>query len=173
MSRTPSLDLAVIGNGALAALLDREGRMVWGCWPRLDGDPIFSALLDGDQEERGLFAIVPDESFTSEQTYLRNTAILRTTVTTRAGAFAVTDFAPLFPVAGRMHRPPMIVRRVEPLSGLCRVRVLLQTDARLWRAPAQTVQGSNHISFSSEGRLLPRHHRRAGLLCRSAAPASS
>ena len=50
MSRKPSLDLAVIGNGALAALVDAQGRMVWCCWPRLDGDPIFSALIDGDQD---------------------------------------------------------------------------------------------------------------------------
>ena len=83
MSRKPSLNLAVIGNGALAALVDSDGRMVWCCWPRLDGDPIFCALIDGAQEERGLFAFRPDESYTVEQSYERNTAILRTVVTTR------------------------------------------------------------------------------------------
>jgi len=151
LSRTPSLDLAVIGNGALAALIDREGRMVWGCWPRLDGDPIFCALIDGDQEERGQFSVVPDESFTTEQAYLRNTAVLRTTITTRSGAFTVTDFAPLFPVSGRMHRPPMIVRRVEPLTGLCRVRTLLRPLRDYGARAPNAVQGSNHVSYVSEG----------------------
>ena len=112
MSRKPSLNLAVIGNGALAALVDSDGRMVWCCWPRLDGDPIFCALIDGAQEERGLFAFRPDESYTVAQSYERNTAILRTVVTTASGSFAITDFAPLFPISGRMHRPPMIVRRI-------------------------------------------------------------
>ena len=32
-----SLQLAVIGNGNIAALLDRRGRIVWTCWPRIDG----------------------------------------------------------------------------------------------------------------------------------------
>ena len=40
-----SLDLAVIGNCQVSALIDREGRIVWACWPRPDADPIFCALL--------------------------------------------------------------------------------------------------------------------------------
>lgn len=151
MSRKPSLDLAVVGNGALAALVDREGRMVWCCWPRLDGDPIFCALIDGSQEERGLFAFRPDETYTAEQKYERNTAILRTVVTTPSGSYAVTDFAPLFPTAGRVHRPPMIVRRVEPLTGLCRIRAVLRPLRDYGGRTPNVVQGSNHISFVAEG----------------------
>src|SRR5215472_2029309 len=37
-----SLNLGVIGNCRTAALLDTRGRLVWWCFPRLDGDPIFS-----------------------------------------------------------------------------------------------------------------------------------
>ena len=36
------LDLAVIGNGRTAALVDPEARLVWWCYPRFDSDPIFS-----------------------------------------------------------------------------------------------------------------------------------
>jgi hypothetical protein len=36
------LDLAVIGNGRRAALVDPSSRIVWWCYPRFDGDPIFS-----------------------------------------------------------------------------------------------------------------------------------
>ena len=151
MSRKSSLDLAVIGNGALAALVDAEGRMVWCCWPRLDGDPIFSALIDGDQDERGLFSFAPDESYTTEQHYERNTAVLRTVVTTASGSFAVTDFAPLFPISGRVHRPPMIVRRIEPLSGLCRLRAVLRPLCDYGASTPSTVQGSNHISYVVDG----------------------
>ena len=151
MSSPSTLNLAVIGNGALASLIDDQGRMVWCCWPRLDGDPIFCALIDGDKRERGLFAIALDEPSTAVQSYERNTAILRTVVTTESGVFAVTDFAPLFPVSGRMHRPPMIIRRVEPLSGLPRVRAILRPMRDYGARKPTMLQGSNHISFVSEG----------------------
>ena len=42
-----TLDLFPIGNCAASALIDRAGRYVWACVPRVDGDPVFSALLSG------------------------------------------------------------------------------------------------------------------------------
>ena len=39
--RDHGLDLAVIGNGRTAALLDPEARLVWWCYPRFDSDPVF------------------------------------------------------------------------------------------------------------------------------------
>ncbi len=45
MTPRPDLNLAAIGNGAIASLIDRQGTHVWCCWPRLDGDPVFHALL--------------------------------------------------------------------------------------------------------------------------------
>ena len=53
MSAVPGadLDLGAIGNCQVAGLIDRLGRLVWGCLPRLDGDPAFSALLT--REARG------------------------------------------------------------------------------------------------------------------------
>ncbi len=49
-----SLDLGLIGNCSISALIDREARMVWCCLPRFDGDPIFHALL-------GHSAAAPDD----------------------------------------------------------------------------------------------------------------
>ena len=34
------LDLAVIGNGRTAALVDPTARLVWWCYPRFDRDPM-------------------------------------------------------------------------------------------------------------------------------------
>ena len=51
------LNLAVIGNSIVAALVDRRARIVWYCLPRFDGDPVFSSLLDGDKPYR--FAVEP------------------------------------------------------------------------------------------------------------------
>ena len=53
------LDLAVIGNGQTAALVDPTARIVWWCYPRFDSDPVFSRLLAGS-EEKGFSDVVLD-----------------------------------------------------------------------------------------------------------------
>nr|HET7859850.1 glycoside hydrolase family 15 protein [Caldimonas sp.] len=45
-SEPASLNLGLIGNCAIGALVDARGAIVWCCMPRFDGDPIFHALLD-------------------------------------------------------------------------------------------------------------------------------
>jgi GH15 family glucan-1,4-alpha-glucosidase len=103
-----TLDLAVVGNSNVAALIDRGGRIVWTSWPRIDGDPVFCALLDGEDPDSGFFSIDFDEEITAtEQSYDRNTAIVRTVRRSASGAsFVVTDFAPRFRQFGRMYRSP-------------------------------------------------------------------
>ena len=147
-----SLDLAVIGNSYIAALVDRQGRIVWTCWPRIDGDPVFCSLLDGRNPESGFFAVeFEEEGATTEQTYERNTAIVRTVHRLPNGAaFAVTDFAPRFRHFGRMFRPPMIVRRVEWIEGLCRIRARMRPRMDYGRLAPALVPGSNHIRYVSD-----------------------
>jgi GH15 family glucan-1,4-alpha-glucosidase len=147
-----TLDLAVIGNSNVAALIDRAGRIVWMSWPRIDGDPVFCALLDGEQPDSGYFSIeFTEETVATEQSYERNTAIVRTVVRSASGAaFAITDFAPRFRHFGRMHRPPMIIRRVERLEGLCRIRVCMRPRMNYGRLTPNRVLGSNHIRYVAE-----------------------
>ena len=71
------LDLAVIGNGRTAALVDPVGRYVWWCFPRFDGDPIFCRLLSGD-EEKGFSDVVLDNMVDYRSEYRRNTAVVAT-----------------------------------------------------------------------------------------------
>jgi len=54
-----SLDVALIGNCSITALIDKYGAIVWCCMPRFDGDPIFYALLDSAQglPQEGTLAI--------------------------------------------------------------------------------------------------------------------
>ncbi len=82
------LNLAVIGNSAIAALIDRRARIVWCCFPRFDGDPIFCSLLEvaDDPTGAGLFDIELTNLESAKQEYVRNTAILVTTLTDDAGA---------------------------------------------------------------------------------------
>jgi len=57
MSQT--LDLALIGNGSIGALVNRSAGIVWACLPRFDGDPAFCSLLRGSAaaDGNGAFAI--------------------------------------------------------------------------------------------------------------------
>ena len=40
-TRAQNLDLAPIGNSCAAALVDRNARIVWWCFPYFDSDPVF------------------------------------------------------------------------------------------------------------------------------------
>ncbi len=146
---TASLDLAVIGNSALAALIDRAGRHVWCCFPRLDGDPLFCALLDGREEpQAGFFEVALEGLAASTQRYVGNTAIVETILTDRDGAgLRIIDFAPRFRRAGRMFRPAMLMRRIEPLTGRPRVRVRLRPRFANGTQRPVTTMGSNHVRY--------------------------
>ena len=91
---TPNLDLFPIGNCSISALIDRRGRYVWACAPRVDGDPFFSALMDGDDPEHGFWDIQLEGFKRVDQAYVRNTPVLRTVLTAEDGsAVEVLDFA--------------------------------------------------------------------------------
>ena len=105
-----SLDLGVIGNCAIASLIDRKGRHVWHGIGRLDGDPVFNALLGGDDPQGGFMdVVVAGAKDIGRQRYLHNTAILETVIEGSSGTVRLVDFAPRFRRFGRMFRPPMLV----------------------------------------------------------------
>ena len=148
MIAPPSLDLAVIGNCAVAALIDSTGAMVWGCWPRFDADPIFCSLVDGDAPDGGFFSIEFAEGGTIERAWVRNTAIVRTIHRDASGAaFSVTDFAPRFRQFGRIFRPLMFVRIVEPLAGVPRIRVRVRPRGDDGRHAPEATMGSSHLRW--------------------------
>jgi GH15 family glucan-1,4-alpha-glucosidase len=151
---TTDLDLWPIGNCQVSALVDRRGRFVWGCVPRVDGDPAFSALLGGDEAETGYWAIELEGCVRTDQHYLRNTAILVTRhEDARGNAVEVTDFCPRFNRHGRVYRPTAFVRMVRPVAGSPRVRVALRV-ATAWGKPTETTMGSNHIRFLMQDQVL-------------------
>ncbi|MGC2051478.1 MAG: trehalase-like domain-containing protein, partial [Methylovirgula sp.] len=100
-----TLDLAVIGNCAIASLIDRKARHNWFCFPRLDDDPVFCALVDGNDPTHGFMDVVVRDAVESSQRYLPNTAVLETTITDRnGGQVRIIDFAPRFMRYGRSFR---------------------------------------------------------------------
>lgn len=53
LQRPAPPSMAIVGNSTIAALIDQKARILWGCWPRIDGDPLFSALVGGADPQRG------------------------------------------------------------------------------------------------------------------------
>jgi GH15 family glucan-1,4-alpha-glucosidase len=152
----PSLELGVIGNSMLSAIIDELGRIVWCCFPRLDGDPIFCSLLDGAGEDRaGFLDTEVEDQAGAEQSYLRNTAILATVLTDGHGQSArIVDFAPRFWQYGRIFRPRMLVRTIEPLTGACRVRIRIRPRFAYGATSPVVATGSNHLSYSAAGNAI-------------------
>ncbi len=146
-----TLDLAPIGNGAAAALIDRNGVFAWSCAPRFDGPPLFSALLSEtgpDESALGLWAVDLNARARCDQSYERNTAVLRSVLTARDGAqIEIIDFCPRFRQFGRTYRPFGFFRIVRPISGAPRVRIRLRPVEGWSGAPAGVSVGSNHIRY--------------------------
>jgi GH15 family glucan-1,4-alpha-glucosidase len=148
------LDLAVIGNGRTAALLEPASRLVWWCYPRLDGDPVFSRLLAGD-EEKGFCDVVLDGMVHFESDYERNTAVVSTILTDHQNATVrITDFAPRFRQFGRIFRPPQLIRIIEPVAGLPRITIRMRPTSEYGLPMNDRSFGSNHISFRGTGGVI-------------------
>jgi GH15 family glucan-1,4-alpha-glucosidase len=146
------LELFPIGNCAASALIDTQGRYVWACAPRVDGDPFFSSLLSGadpaDEDSRGLWSVEVENKAQVSQAYRRNTPILRTEITDAAGArLEIVDFCPRYRQFGRLYRPLAFVRLIRPLEGTPRIRIRLRPMVDYGAAPAGLTMGSNHIRY--------------------------
>ncbi|WP_277980905.1 glycoside hydrolase family 15 protein [Sphingomonas phyllosphaerae] len=141
-----NLDLWPIGNCQVSALVDRAGRFVWGCVPRVDGDPLFSALLGGEAPDSGYWGIEIEDSVSVEQEYIRNTPILVTRhVDSHGGAIEVIDFCPRFAREGRTYRPVGYARIIRPVAGSPRVRVKLRPTCGWGGGCREQIGGSNHL----------------------------
>lgn len=148
---TKSLNLWPIGNCQVSALIDDRAAFVWGCQPRVDGDPLFCSLLDPKGESklpRGEWRISLENQASCEQRYLGNTPILVTRLTDTKGDVAeVYDFCPRFFRTGRMYRPVAFIRIVRPIVGAPRVKIELNPSVDYGAADAERTSGTNHIRY--------------------------
>lgn len=147
------LDLWAIGNCQVSALIDREARMVWSCIPRVDGDPLFSSLLDDapydSGDAKGFWSIDLADCERIEQEYIRNTPILVTRKYSSDGsALEITDFCPRFRQRGRTYRPVAYCRIIRPLEGSPRIRMRLKPTHHYGQPAVPASFGSNHITFT-------------------------
>ncbi|MEO0471032.1 MAG: trehalase-like domain-containing protein, partial [Bacteroidota bacterium] len=141
-----SYDLGLIGNCAYLGLVDKQANVKWLCWPRFDSSFLFGSLLD--EEKGGEFSITPaDPDFTSEQYYLPNTCILVTEFSCADGKFKVVDFAPRFYQYERYYKPLMMARRIIPLEGTPRIKVVCEPRGEYGELEPELLFGSSHIRY--------------------------
>ena len=152
---TPSLELWPIGNCQVSGLVDTRGALVWGCVPRVDGDPVFCALMNGDRQDEGTWRFELEGQVAATQYYERNTPILVTRLEAEDGsAVEIRDFCPRFERSGRMYRPVAYVRIVRPVAGTPRMKVVLRPTRGYGAGLAETTNGTNHIRYLVGGQAM-------------------
>ena len=145
-----TLDLGLIGNGTISALIDLSGDIVWTCLPRFDADPTFCALLRHPHrpDDTGIFQIELIDLERREQEYFPNSPVLSTRLYDRhGGAIEITDLAPRFLQYGRVFCPMMLLRRVRRIAGAPRIRVRLRPALNFGAEACTRTFGSHHIRF--------------------------
>lgn len=124
----PIEDHALIGDGATAALVGRDGAIPWLCLPRFDAPPLFCALLDAARG--GAFALAPEDLVESQQWYETDTGVVVTEMRGRTGLVRVTDALALGAGADLRQDLPAsrgaLVRVVSVLRGPVRLRVAVE-----------------------------------------------
>jgi GH15 family glucan-1,4-alpha-glucosidase len=145
-----NLNLGLVGNCQVSALIDDKATVVWSCLPQFDADPTFCRLLreENGGDLPGYFEVEVLDYSHSEQKYITNTAILETTLYDRnGGAVRVTDLAPRYEYVGRMFTPNMLLRRIEPVHGSPRIRIRLRPARNYGADSCEFTHGSNHIRY--------------------------
>ncbi|GGF21659.1 glycoside hydrolase family 15 protein [Hymenobacter cavernae] len=139
-------DLGLIGNCAYLALIRKDTSVAWLCWPRFDSSFVFGDLLD--TKKGGEFSIRSSEKeFTSSQYYVENTNVLCTEIEDANGRYRVTDYAPRFSQYDRYYKPLMMIRKLEPLSGVPRVTVTCNPVGEYGSTQLSRRRSSNHIAY--------------------------
>lgn len=139
-------DYGVIGNCAFTAHIKKDTNVSWMCWPRFDSSFLFGKLVD--DKKGGEFSIKPENrAFNSDQYYVENTNVLCTEVNCEEGSYRVTDFAPRFYQYERYYKPLMLIRKIEPLSGVPSIKVICHPRGDYGQIIPQQSLGSSHIRY--------------------------
>jgi GH15 family glucan-1,4-alpha-glucosidase len=132
----PIADHGLIGDGATAALIGRDGAIAWLCVPRFDSPPLFCALLDAARG--GAFTLAPEGLEASRQRYEGDSGVLVTELRAGAGLVRVTDALALRAGADLNEDAPAgrgeLLRLVEVVQGPVRLQVVVEP-----RGPVEAV----------------------------------
>ncbi|MEZ6014748.1 MAG: glycoside hydrolase family 15 protein [Planctomycetota bacterium] len=147
----------VIGNGRSAALIEPDSSIVFACLPDFDSGTVFASLLD--PERGGSFRVEMEGGHPVAQAYEPRTNVLVTTFEGPDGSFRVIDFMPRYTWDGRAgsdgDAPPDIVRVLEPIRGLPRLRVHYDPRLEYGRFPTVHAIDGTRIKSTTRGEVAP------------------
>jgi len=139
----------IIGNSTSAALVSSDCSIDWACLPFFDSPSVFAKLLDS--EKGGHFKISAVDVESTEQKYVRHTAILKTIFRTKHGTFEVNDYMPRFLAApDKCYCPSEIQRNIVVLSGKPKIRISVKAMPNYAAAEARYKINEDHIKITSQ-----------------------
>jgi len=152
-----TLDLGLIGNCRTSALVDRNGAIVWWCFPYFDSNPLCCSLLEPttDGPPFGMVDVQFEGGTQVSQRYETNSAILTTQIADATGnAIEIVDFAPRFELHGRLFSPSMLVRIIRRISGRPRIVVRVRPALDYGAMRAEPRAGAHHISYDGASQAM-------------------
>jgi GH15 family glucan-1,4-alpha-glucosidase len=129
----PLEDHGLIGDGSTAALVARDGAVVWLCAPRFDSPPVFCQLLDAGSG--GAFAITLEHLTESRQYYEDDSGVLVTELRSAVATVRITDALTFRAGTNLLDEAEAargeLLRRIEVLRGPASLRIdVTARDAR-------------------------------------------
>jgi hypothetical protein len=164
MPRHELADLGLIGNCQSAALVARDGAIVWSCLPRFDSPP--SSRAARRRAGRHL-PIGAADGRPGTQRYLQNTNVLETRFDSPTARFACsTSHAALPPARAQLSGRRSSCASWSRCAGTPRIRGHCDPMLGWSKARPRREQGSHHVSFHGYDSRAAPHHRRAALVPR-------
>src|SRR4051812_22844381 len=111
-------DYAFLSDTQTCALVSRDGRVDWLCFPRFDSGACFAALLGNEENGHWQFRPMAEVTATRRR-YRGDTLILETEIETADGAVRLIDFMP------PRGKAPDLIRIVEGVRGRITMRMEL------------------------------------------------
>lgn len=130
--------------------MNGRGEIVWSCLPDFDSPSVFAKLLD--EKKGGELAIVPDADAVFDQSYIPNTNVLQTIVSTTAGKFRIMDFMPIYAINQATHnQAPEIYRLVNIIEGRPVVRIRYRPRLNYAAVPMRSDVFPDYIKSYTTG----------------------
>lgn len=117
---TPLEDYALVGDTRITALVSAGGSVDWLCFPRPESEPLFGALVGGD--EGGSFAVSVVGGRVTDRRYADGTAVVETTHAVGPATVTATE-GMVLDVRGRLSPQALLVRELVCAGGDATVRV--------------------------------------------------
>lgn len=126
-------EYALLADGERGAVVGPRGDLCWLCFPGWDGDGLFASLIGG----RGVYAVTPARRFVWGGYYEHPGLIWRSRWVSEDDTVAESREALALPSS---PSEAVLLRRIEPIKGPARMRVVLDLHFDFGRRPARRIR---------------------------------